>query len=82
MEDEYEESGEYGGPATVHITGPIDNDLDEDTIRIMVSTDNHLGFLEKDPVRGNDSFAAFEEVLSLAKRYRVCECDGFIKSSS
>ena len=40
---------------------------DEDILKILVSTDNHLGFLEKDPVRGIDSFAAFEEVLQLAK---------------
>lgn len=38
----------------------------------MVSTDNHLGYLERDPIRGNDSFAAFEEVLLLAKRHN---CD-------
>lgn len=36
---------------------------DEDTFRCLISTDNHLGYQEKDPVRGNDSFAAFEEVL-------------------
>ena len=35
------------------------------------STDNHLGFLEKDPVRANDSFAAFEEILKLAKDSQV-----------
>jgi double-strand break repair protein MRE11 len=43
----------------------------DDTLRIMVSTDNHLGYAEKDPVRGLDSFAAFEEVLYLAKRHKV-----------
>lgn len=41
--------------------------MDNDTIRIIVSTDNHLGYQEKDAVRGNDSFAAFEEVLVRAK---------------
>jgi double-strand break repair protein MRE11 len=44
---------------------------DEDTLRILVSTDNHLGYVERDPVRGLDSFAAFEEVLYLAKKYQV-----------
>ncbi len=39
---------------------------------MMVSTDSHLGFMEKDPVRSNDSFAAFDEVLSIAKREKVC----------
>lgn len=50
----------------------IDNNIDADTLRIMVSTDNHLGYLERDPIRGNDSFAAFEEVLLLSKRHK---CD-------
>jgi hypothetical protein len=52
---------------------PIDNNVDSETLRVMVSTDNHLGYLERDPIRGNDSFAAFEEVLLLAKRHNVSE---------
>ena len=44
---------------------------DEDTLRILVSTDNHVGYLERDPVRALDSFAALEEVLYLAKKYDV-----------
>ena len=40
-------------------------------LRIAISTDNHLGFLEKDPVRGCDSFLAFEEALDVANRERV-----------
>jgi double-strand break repair protein MRE11 len=47
----------------------IIEDADEDTLRIMLSTDNHVGYLEDDEVRGNDSFAALEEVLYLAKHY-------------
>jgi hypothetical protein len=47
-------------------------DPDDDTVRIMLSTDNHVGYAEDDNVRGNDSFAALEEVLYLAKFYR---CD-------
>jgi double-strand break repair protein MRE11 len=43
----------------------------EDTIRVLLSTDNHLGYNERDPVRGMDSFAAFEEVLYLARRFKV-----------
>ena len=39
---------------------------DPDTLRIMVSTDNHLGYAERDNVRGMDSFSAFEEVLYLS----------------
>lgn len=32
-----------------------------------MSSDNHLGYAERDPVRGDDSFAAFEEVLARAR---------------
>jgi len=45
---------------------------DPDTLRILLSTDNHLGYAERDAVRGMDSFAAFEEVLYLAKKFN---CD-------
>ena len=37
----------------------------------MISTDNHLGYKEKHPYRGNDSFEAFEEVLKIAKHNSV-----------
>ncbi|KAH7468921.1 Double-strand break repair protein MRE11 [Phytophthora ramorum] len=42
-----------------------------DTLRVLLSTDNHLGYAEKDPVRGNDSFRSFREILQLAQRERV-----------
>ena len=38
-----------------------------DVVRILIATDNHLGYQEKDPIRGNDSFEAFEEILKLAR---------------
>ncbi|KAF9181913.1 Double-strand break repair protein mre11a [Haplosporangium sp. Z 767] len=44
---------------------------EEDTFSILIATDNHLGYLEKDPVRGDDSFAAFEEILALAAESEV-----------
>jgi double-strand break repair protein MRE11 len=34
---------------------------------ILIASDNHLGFMEKDPVRGQDSLEAFEEILKIAK---------------
>lgn len=37
------------------------------TFKILVTTDNHLGFMEKDAERGRDSFVSFEECLELAK---------------
>jgi len=42
---------------------------DPDTFNIFVATDNHLGFKEMDPVRGNDSFNTMEEILKLASDY-------------
>jgi len=45
--------------------------VQDDTLRILVATDNHLGYLEKDPIRGNDSFIAFEEILKNAKKLQV-----------
>ncbi|KAF6235446.1 MRE11 eukaryotic DNA repair protein [Scenedesmus sp. NREL 46B-D3] len=41
-------------------------DSNEDLLRILISTDNHLGVWEKDEDRKHDSFRAFEEVLQLA----------------
>ena len=40
-------------------------------LRMSTATDNHLGFLEKDPVRGNDSLEAFKEILTIAKEKKV-----------
>ncbi|KAI9726763.1 MAG: meiotic recombination [Chrysothrix sp. TS-e1954] len=42
-----------------------------DTIRILVATDNHVGFGERDPIRGDDSWRSFHEVLCLAKKHDV-----------
>ncbi|KAK2080753.1 hypothetical protein QBZ16_000607 [Prototheca wickerhamii] len=43
----------------------------DDILRILVSTDNHLGVWERDEVRGADSFRSLEEVLALAQREKV-----------
>ena len=45
--------------------------MDDDVLRILIATDNHLGFAERDPIRSNDSFAAFEEVLLTAKKKKA-----------
>jgi double-strand break repair protein MRE11 len=45
--------------------------MDDDVIRILISTDNHLGVYEKDAIRSNDCFAAFEEVLKTSKAKRA-----------
>jgi double-strand break repair protein MRE11 len=37
----------------------------------MLATDLHLGFLENDPIRGDDSFLVFEEILQNARDHKV-----------
>ncbi|XP_071411697.1 double-strand break repair protein MRE11 isoform X2 [Pithys albifrons albifrons] len=44
---------------------------DEDTFKILIATDIHLGYLEKDPVRGNDTFVTFKEILEHAQKNEV-----------
>ena len=52
------------------------NDDDEkkdanNLFRILIATDNHLGAHERDPIRKNDAFIAFREILEIAKREKV-----------
>lgn len=42
-----------------------------DTIKILVSTDNHVGYNERDPIRGDDSWKSFDEVMTLARERDV-----------
>ena len=42
--------------------------------RILVSSDIHLGFGEKLPIRGDDSFVAFDELLGIGREQRVDVC--------
>lgn len=42
-----------------------------DILRIMIATDNHLGYMEADPVRKEDSFNAFEEIFKVARDHGV-----------
>ncbi|KFP92174.1 Double-strand break repair protein MRE11, partial [Apaloderma vittatum] len=44
---------------------------DEDTFKILIATDIHLGYLEKDPVRGSDTFVTFNEILDHAQKNEV-----------
>ncbi|KAF0720693.1 Aste57867_118 [Aphanomyces stellatus] len=44
---------------------------DEATIKILISTDNHLGYNENDGIRGKDSFRSFEEMLAIGCREKV-----------
>ncbi|KAK8134366.1 double-strand break repair protein mus-23 [Apiospora sp. TS-2023a] len=42
-----------------------------DTIRILVATDNHVGYGERDPIRKDDSWKSFDEILQLARKQDV-----------
>ncbi|XP_041973309.1 double-strand break repair protein MRE11 [Aricia agestis] len=43
----------------------------DESLRVLIASDIHLGYLENDAVRGEDSFIAFEEILSLGVQYDV-----------
>ena len=42
------------------------------------ATDNHIGYMEKDVERCNDSLEAFEEVLRIAKEQEVSVCCSYM----
>lgn len=42
-----------------------------DTIRILLTTDNHVGYNENDAIRGDDSWKTFHEITRLAKTHDV-----------
>ncbi|KAJ5120934.1 Meiotic recombination protein Mre11 [Penicillium bovifimosum] len=44
---------------------------ESETIRILISTDNHVGYNERDPIRGDDSWKTFHEIMCLAKEQDV-----------
>lgn len=44
---------------------------EEDVFQILVATDCHLGYCEKDAVRGSDSLVTFEEILNIAVEKKV-----------
>ncbi|XP_062329155.1 double-strand break repair protein MRE11 isoform X1 [Osmerus eperlanus] len=44
---------------------------DEDTFKILIATDIHLGYMEKDAVRANDTFQTLDEILKCAKSNQV-----------
>ncbi|XP_036926947.1 double-strand break repair protein MRE11 [Acanthopagrus latus] len=44
---------------------------DEDTFKILIATDIHLGFLEKDAIRGSDTFNTLDEIMKCAKTNQV-----------
>lgn len=46
-------------------------DPEADHLRILLATDMHLGYAERDAVRGLDSIRTLEEVLQIATREKV-----------
>lgn len=42
-----------------------------DTIRILVATDNHVGYEERDPIRKDDSWQTFDEIINMARKEDV-----------
>ncbi|KAM0672766.1 putative subunit of Mre11 [Ordospora colligata] len=40
-------------------------------MKILITSDNHLGFKENDPIRGDDSYRTFEEILKIANEKKV-----------
>ncbi|KAG5649982.1 meiotic recombination [Sphagnurus paluster] len=49
----------------------IQDSADDDTIRILLATDNHIGYNERDPIRGQDSINTFREILQMAVKHEV-----------
>ncbi|EDO15139.1 hypothetical protein Kpol_413p14 [Vanderwaltozyma polyspora DSM 70294] len=43
----------------------------EDIIRILITTDNHVGYNENDPITGDDSWKTFHEIMMIAKNNNV-----------
>ncbi|KAM7250975.1 hypothetical protein ACFE04_022858 [Oxalis oulophora] len=41
------------------------------TLRILIATDCHLGYMEKDEIRRHDSFEAFNEICAIAEQKQV-----------
>ena len=48
-----------------------DVEASPDTMKILLATDIHLGYMEKDGIRGQDAMRTFEEVLQLAQKNAV-----------
>ena len=48
-----------------------DTPSSDDILKILITTDNHLGFAERDDERANDSLIAFEECLQIARDENV-----------
>jgi hypothetical protein len=68
-EERFARKGRQGFEIDIAMADEAPND--GDILRMMVATDNHLGYMETDPVRKEDSFVAFEEIFKVAKDHGV-----------
>ncbi|KAJ8035341.1 Double-strand break repair protein MRE11 [Holothuria leucospilota] len=44
---------------------------EKDTLKMLIASDCHIGYMEKDPERRDDSLNTFEEILQIAKDHKV-----------
>ncbi|KAG7671414.1 hypothetical protein Ndes2526A_g02059 [Nannochloris sp. 'desiccata'] len=45
--------------------------MEQDILRIIIATDNHLGVWENDDIRKDDSFATFEEIFEISAQHNA-----------
>lgn len=55
----------------LHFSVLKNNMSEEDLLRVLVATDNHLGFASTDPIRGDDSFDTMDEILQIGRNHNV-----------
>lgn len=60
VDDDEDEDDECGSPPSP-----------DDVLKILITTDNHLGYCERDEERAHDSLIAFEECLQIARDENV-----------
>jgi hypothetical protein len=53
------------------MAGPSGQRDSSDILKILVASDMHLGYGERDPIRGEDSFETFAEVFQIALEQQV-----------
>ena len=70
IQQEVQQNGNSSNGST-HNQGQED---DPNHVKIMLATDNHVGYMERDPVRGSDSINTFREILQMAKDHDVSIC--------
>ena len=74
MEDLKQQSNRYATSSSSSSPSPFrpaSSISSASTFRILVASDNHVGYKETDSIRGEDSFEAFEEVFKIAQEEKV-----------